>query len=134
MATIAPSAKRKRPASSVLDWTTHRAEIERLYLKEDKGLPTVMTFMRREHNFEASKAQYEAQFRHWGFRKNWSKEHWRYAYFKSKDRQNAGKESMINLDRTLISQEKAKKEFRRHVTVTEQCIPSKIFQSNWFRV
>jgi hypothetical protein len=54
METATSSVKRKRPALSLLDWVSHKGEIERLYLKEDKGLPAVMESMRREHNFEAS--------------------------------------------------------------------------------
>jgi hypothetical protein len=54
MVTVTSSAKRKRADSSHLDWGAHRREMERLYLEEDKGLPTVMELMRREHNFDAS--------------------------------------------------------------------------------
>jgi hypothetical protein len=54
MAATVSSAKRKRADPSQLDWTASRRGIERLYLEEDKGLPTVMKLMREKHNFDAS--------------------------------------------------------------------------------
>jgi len=54
MATATTPVKRKRPASSLLDWVSYKGDIERLYLTEDKGLPTVMEIMRKDRNFEAS--------------------------------------------------------------------------------
>jgi hypothetical protein len=54
MATLNSYAKRKRQVSSELDWMTHKAEIERLYIKENKGLPKVREIMQKEHSFDAS--------------------------------------------------------------------------------
>jgi hypothetical protein len=57
MAASTSSVKRKRGEFSSQDWVPHKAEIERLYLKENKGLPAVMDIMRKKHGFEASYAK-----------------------------------------------------------------------------
>jgi len=154
MATASASTKRKRTVASALDWAAHRQEIEKLYLKEDKGLPAVMKIMREEHGFDASyvikvllliyhqrpfhnvkgsqlrsKAQYEAQFKLWGsrFRKKMTQEHWRYAYFKGEERRKVERKStLVFFNTNLISDVKARKEFGRHITATERFIPGKV--------
>lgn len=73
-----------------------------------------------------SKAQYEAQFRRWGFRKHAKSQHWRYAYFKSRARSEAGKDNLVYVNGKAIAEKSFKKEIQRHVTLTEQHMPGKL--------
>lgn len=52
-----------------LDWETHKAEVERLYIHEDKPLKEVVQTMGAVHGFCKSKSQYETQFAKWGLKK-----------------------------------------------------------------
>ncbi|KAJ5214098.1 hypothetical protein N7449_001267 [Penicillium cf. viridicatum] len=52
-----------------LDWEAHKAEVERLYIHEDKSLKEVIQTMGAVHGFCKSKSQYETQFAKWGLKK-----------------------------------------------------------------
>ncbi|CAI6336182.1 unnamed protein product [Periconia digitata] len=60
-------------------WEAKKDIIRRLYIDEGKtlrGKDGIIDIMKREHGLTASKAQYEAKLRHWGFRKNATKQEW----------------------------------------------------------
>lgn len=61
------------------------------------------------------KAQYEAQFKQWKWNKNWKKNDWKYVARKFEERHNAGKESVVFRNGTMIPRAKVKKEISRHV-------------------
>ncbi|KAJ5705202.1 hypothetical protein N7536_000891 [Penicillium majusculum] len=52
-----------------LDWEAHKAEIERLYIHQDKSLKEVIQTMGAVHGFCRSKSQYETKFAKWGLKK-----------------------------------------------------------------
>lgn len=49
--TLAPT---RRSKYQNLDWNEHKAEIQRLYLEENKSLPETMQIMKDRFSFEAS--------------------------------------------------------------------------------
>ncbi|PWY63640.1 ankyrin [Aspergillus eucalypticola CBS 122712] len=51
------------------EWEAHKAEIERLYIRENKKLEEVLQFMETTHGFRKTKNQYTARFKKWGFKK-----------------------------------------------------------------
>ncbi|GAT21829.1 hypothetical protein RIB2604_01100730 [Aspergillus luchuensis] len=51
------------------EWEAHKAEIERLYIRENKKLEKVLQFMEATHGFRKTKNQYTARFKKWGFKK-----------------------------------------------------------------
>ncbi|KAI1767890.1 hypothetical protein GGR53DRAFT_49885 [Hypoxylon sp. FL1150] len=53
-------------------WETHKAEIRRLYLEENRPLKEVMSIMRQK-GFRATVRMYKSRFDKWGFSKNNSK-------------------------------------------------------------
>ncbi|CAI7610484.1 unnamed protein product [Penicillium crustosum] len=52
-----------------LNWEAHKAEIERLYIHQDKSLKEVIQTMGAVHGFCRSKSQYETKFAQWGLKK-----------------------------------------------------------------
>ncbi|KAN0094104.1 ankyrin [Hyaloscypha variabilis] len=64
----------KSCAIPVEEWERHKEAIKGLFAQ--KPLAEVIQEMKRKYNFEASKSQYEAKLRLWGFRKNWKREQW----------------------------------------------------------
>ncbi|GAQ40235.1 hypothetical protein AKAW_10302 [Aspergillus niger] len=51
------------------EWEAHKAEIERLYIRENKKLEEVLQVMETTHGFRKTKNQYTARFKKWGFKK-----------------------------------------------------------------
>ncbi|KAL8935682.1 MAG: hypothetical protein Q9216_005309 [Gyalolechia sp. 2 TL-2023] len=58
-----------RPTSSK-DWEKHRASIERLYVEEEKSLPTVIDELKSDHGFFATERQYKRRISAWRLDKN----------------------------------------------------------------
>ena len=63
----------------------------------------------------SSKAQYEAQFKKWNWRKNLRKDDWAYVARKRDERHTAGKESAVFFNNIRIPPEKVKREISRQV-------------------
>ncbi|RAH53365.1 ankyrin [Aspergillus piperis CBS 112811] len=51
------------------EWEAHKAEIERLYIRENKKLEEVLQFMETTYGFRRTKNQYTARLKKWGFKK-----------------------------------------------------------------
>ncbi|GLB19608.1 hypothetical protein AtubIFM61612_009520 [Aspergillus tubingensis] len=51
------------------EWEAHKAEIERLYIRENKKLEEVLQFMETTYGFRKTKYQYTARLKKWGFKK-----------------------------------------------------------------
>ncbi|KAJ5168859.1 ankyrin [Penicillium canariense] len=51
------------------EWEVHKAEIKRLYLRENKKLEAVLQFMEKTRGFRKTKNQYTARLKKWGFKK-----------------------------------------------------------------
>jgi hypothetical protein len=75
---------------------------------------TILTFDR--------KAQYEKQFKDWGFKKNRTKRDWEIMNRKVQHRKRTGKESDVYLDGKLMAADKLRKEISRqgYMTTLEQ--------------
>jgi hypothetical protein len=69
-----------------------------------------------------SKAQYEKQFKEWGFQKNRTKKDWKIVSQKIGLRKRAAKESDVYLDGQLVPTKKLRKEISRqgYMTFAEQ--------------
>jgi len=63
----------------------------------------------------SSKAQYERQFKTWGFRKNRKESDWIAIAGRIEKRKKAGKDSDVYHDGTMILRDKIHKEISRHV-------------------
>lgn len=61
----------KSRAIPIEEWERHKDVIRDLFAQ--KYLAEVIEEMKREHDFDATKSQYEAKLRLWGFGKNWKK-------------------------------------------------------------
>jgi len=74
-----------------------------------------------------SDAQYEAQFKKWGFRKNLKKNDWEYVHTRIEQRiiDGRGPSAVFHND-TLIPQEKVKKEIKRYIPLSYQYAPGKL--------
>ncbi|KAH8690778.1 ankyrin repeat-containing domain protein [Talaromyces proteolyticus] len=96
------------------DWDAHRAEIERIYLRERKSLNELRQFMESTYGFRKTKYQYEAQFKQWGFKKyRMGAENWKYVKRQIEKRTNDGKQSDVFIDGTLRSPKTVQMEIRR---------------------
>ncbi|KAK0104255.1 hypothetical protein ONS96_005347 [Cadophora gregata f. sp. sojae] len=52
------------------DWKYHKAEVERLYIKEGKPLEQIRDILREEHGFNASMRAYRMRIDNWGLDQN----------------------------------------------------------------
>ena len=70
----------------------------------------------------SSKAQYEAQFKKWKWRKNLKKNDWKYVLRKIEERKStrADRGSAVFLNKVIIPSEKVKREISRHVHPNDQ--------------
>ncbi|KAL5317096.1 hypothetical protein ACEPPN_014190 [Leptodophora sp. 'Broadleaf-Isolate-01'] len=57
-----PGRKRRRAAVSPVDWEAQREILQNLYLVKKTTVKEIVKTMREDHNFDASKAQYDLQF------------------------------------------------------------------------
>ncbi|KAI9368787.1 ankyrin repeat-containing domain protein [Aspergillus egyptiacus] len=90
----------------------HRAEIERLYIQENKTLKYIAEFMARK-GFRKTKSQYETLFKKWGLRKKQTvprNANWDFIAKRVEKRKRLqGKESEVVIDEETISPEKVRK-------------------------
>ncbi|KAK7752870.1 hypothetical protein SLS62_005212 [Diatrype stigma] len=51
-------------------WESHKAEIEEIYMKQNKSLKQLMDIMKDKNGFKATPRMYKSKFEQWGFAKN----------------------------------------------------------------
>ncbi|PSN75329.1 ankyrin [Corynespora cassiicola Philippines] len=102
-------------------WNRHKAAIQTLYLDEDRkllGTGGVIEQMAELHDFHATKAQYERQFKKWDFRKNRTKKEWEAIAHQVAKRKRDNKESEVMIDGAIVCSKRLKKEVSRYGYVT----------------
>ncbi|PMD66637.1 ankyrin, partial [Hyaloscypha bicolor E] len=95
-------------------WGTFEGTLRTLYLEQDLSLTEVMHEMATKHQFNATKSQYELQFKKWHFRKNRTAGEWKIVARKLAERKNKHKESEIVLNGKPINPKKLRKETLRY--------------------
>ncbi|MCJ1269666.1 hypothetical protein MMC22_009558 [Lobaria immixta] len=103
---------------SLVDWETHRKELQNLYLAESRTLKEIATHMEETHHLRATKAQYEIQFKKWDLRKNLTNKEWDYVHSRVEKRKREEKDSDVYFKRTKIPEKKLKKELSRRYTIS----------------
>ncbi|WKT53639.1 Clr5 domain [Fusarium oxysporum f. sp. vasinfectum] len=110
------------PASSgSLEWDRWKDVIHALYILEDrplKGPRGVIKCMEEQHDFRATKSQYEYRFKKWGFWKNLTHGNWQIISWKINKRKKDGKNSDVYCGEELISVKRLRKEISRHDMTT----------------
>ncbi|KFY48610.1 hypothetical protein V495_01191 [Pseudogymnoascus sp. VKM F-4514 (FW-929)] len=106
-------------------WGRFKNVIRGLYMIKGhklEGPEGVIKIMETQHGFKKSKAQYEKQFKDWGFKKNRTKRDWEIMNRKIQHRKRIGKESDVYQDGRLMPAEKLQKETSRqgYMTTVEQ--------------
>lgn len=99
-------------------WEAFKSILRTLYLDQSLSLAEVAQEMATMHQFYATKAQYELQFKKWHFRKNRTAEEWRIVAQKLTERKQEGKESEVVLNGKLISSKKIRKETLRYGSIS----------------
>ncbi|OJJ01298.1 hypothetical protein ASPVEDRAFT_82823 [Aspergillus versicolor CBS 583.65] len=93
-------------------WDAHRAEIEQLYIQENRTLKYIAEFMTSK-GFRKTKSQYETQFKKWGLRKKQTvprNANWDFIARRVEKRKRLhGKESEVVIDEETIPREKVRK-------------------------
>ncbi|PQE29825.1 multiple ankyrin repeats single kh domain protein [Rutstroemia sp. NJR-2017a WRK4] len=108
-----------------LAWETHRDLLKELWIAQDKTYDEVGTGMRRLHNFNATKNQYTAQFKKWGWRKNISNAEWRLINQSIiRRREDLNIESEVYLNNLKIPDARIRKEISRHILPTFRSTPA----------
>ncbi|KAF8536580.1 ankyrin repeat-containing domain protein [Trichophaea hybrida] len=103
-------------------WEHHRPELRKLYIEQGMTLDQIKTYMEEHHSFEASKGQYEAAFKNWGFRKNLNFSDWEYVNHQIKKRK---AETAVYLNSILIPSKRVRKELgRRFPPSYKPCYPT----------
>ncbi|KAL1622613.1 hypothetical protein SLS56_008660 [Neofusicoccum ribis] len=104
------------------DWEAVKPEIERLYMQANMSLRELMESLKTSRGLSATKAQYEAQFKKWNFRKNVLKgqaeRQWKTVKWKVEKRKRDGKDSNVYVDGVLPPNKKVKKEMARYNLTT----------------
>lgn len=95
-------------------WGPFKATLRTLYLEKDLSMTEVIHEMATNHQFIATKSQYELQFKKWGFRKNRTADEWDIVARKLAGRKRKHKESEVFLNGNLINPKKLRKETLRH--------------------
>ncbi|KAH8684351.1 ankyrin repeat-containing domain protein [Tricladium varicosporioides] len=95
-------------------WGPLKTTLRELYLEQDLSLAEVMDKMITEHQFNATKSQYELQFKKWRFRKNRTAEEWKIVAHKLAERKKEHKKSEVVLNGSLINPKKLRKETLRY--------------------
>ncbi|RDL41644.1 uncharacterized protein BP5553_01623 [Venustampulla echinocandica] len=109
------------------DWERFKNVIRALYTAKShklEGPDGVIERMESRFGFKRTKAQYERQFKKWGFQKYRTKEDWKTMNQKIELRKRNATESNIYCDGELMSNKKLRKEISRqgYMTSTEQFI------------
>ncbi|KAH0569268.1 hypothetical protein GP486_000024 [Trichoglossum hirsutum] len=96
------------------DWERHKETIRSLYIEKNFTLQHLIHEMKRDHAFNATKAQYERRLTKWGFKKNRKKREWIEIAEEVIRRRNEGKDSEVIIGDQIIPSKKLKKEVRRY--------------------
>ncbi|KAF7535761.1 hypothetical protein G7054_g5141 [Neopestalotiopsis clavispora] len=103
------------------EWENRKETIRKLYVGEDLTLQAVRKQM--EHvGFIATKSQYEARFKEWGFSKNVPVKTWKHIGLKIGKRKREGKQSAVSVNGIQIPLKKVKKETSRHYYSSRELI------------
>ncbi|KAF2502823.1 ankyrin [Lophium mytilinum] len=94
-----------------LPWELHKETIKDFYVSHT--LKEVMEFMSKEKKFNATKSQYESQFKLWQLKKYKKSDQWKAIGHKLRKRKREGKESEVYMDGELVSPQKVKKAITR---------------------
>ncbi|KAF2177656.1 hypothetical protein K469DRAFT_515616, partial [Zopfia rhizophila CBS 207.26] len=97
-------------------WESQKSTILELYLRPKsklQGPGGVIETMSEQHQFIATKSQYEARFRKWGIRKNLRGDEWQILNKKLERRKMEGKQSDVYINEVIIPKSKIRKEIRR---------------------
>ncbi|KAK9793071.1 putative Clr5 domain-containing protein [Seiridium cardinale] len=103
------------------EWEKYFDTLHRLYIQEGWELPDVRIEMEKL-GFYASKSQYEARFKAWGFQKNLSADTWKYVGHELKKRKRDDKDSEVIVLGTCLPPSKIRKETSRHFYDTKYLV------------
>ncbi|TVY50444.1 Ankyrin repeat domain-containing protein 50 [Lachnellula cervina] len=103
-----------------LPWETHQDLLKALWISQNKKYEEVQAEMKIHHNFNASKNQYVAQFKKWGWRKNIATAEWQSINKTIVRRNDKGRKSEIYLNNVLIPNAKVRKEISRNVPLSSE--------------
>ncbi|KAF2792453.1 hypothetical protein K505DRAFT_246622 [Melanomma pulvis-pyrius CBS 109.77] len=110
----APRVTAPRIAHSL--WEHHRSTIERLFMVEERtleGKDGVIDTMKRDHDFWASKSQYESRLKKWGMRKKITEKEWRAILLRVQRRANEGRQTEIVFNGMVLSEQRITRELAR---------------------
>ncbi|CAG8908658.1 unnamed protein product [Penicillium egyptiacum] len=98
------------------EWEPHKAQIEQIYLHENKTQKELSRIMETTHGFRKTKAQYENAFERWNFKKyKMTPEKWKAVKHRiEKRKRERGKESEVYINGILCPSKKVKYEIGRH--------------------
>ncbi|KAJ5465637.1 hypothetical protein N7530_009424 [Penicillium desertorum] len=99
------------------EWELHKAQIEQIYLHENKTQKELSMIMEETHGFRKTKAQYENAFERWNFKKyKMTPEKWKVVKYRiEKRKREKEKESEVYINGILCSPKKVTYEIGRHV-------------------
>ncbi|KAI1323201.1 ankyrin repeat-containing domain protein [Xylariaceae sp. FL0255] len=99
------------------NWQQHKATIILMYAIDRKPLSEVIDYMRKEHNFDQKKHQYEYQLKKWKVKKNIPKEHWQYISHCIRKRKKKEKKSEVFVHGIPIPEDRIRREMQRYTTI-----------------
>ncbi|RYP16731.1 hypothetical protein DL765_004967 [Monosporascus sp. GIB2] len=97
------------------EWELHKPTIERLYLEEGFTLQRVAAYMKRMHDFDKKKSQFEYKLAKWGVRKNATRDVWQYLRHQMQKRE--GRISEVTIRGRIIPEHKIRREMQRYTTI-----------------
>ncbi|EPE35003.1 Ankyrin repeat-containing protein [Glarea lozoyensis ATCC 20868] len=113
-----PTRERVNLPPSGPQWEAHRAKIRHLYLGTEevrgRSLEDVRRIMQRDHDFDALKHQWEAQFKKWKFTKKLSPRDWCSVNSIITKRSQQEKRSVVLLNGMRVDPSKVRKEILRN--------------------
>lgn len=108
------------------EWNTQKPRLKKLWLDDNKPLPGltgVMKTMSTEHNFVATKYQYEKHFRDWKWSKNQKREDWERLRALVQQRSREGKDTDVRVNGIPQSRNKIRRELSRYGRAVSQRLP-----------
>ncbi|TVY40593.1 Ankyrin [Lachnellula subtilissima] len=118
---LAQTSSHQEPEESMaLPWEPYQDILKALWISQNKTYEEVQAEMKSLHNFNASKNQYVAQFKNWGWRKNIAAAEWRSVNKTIVRRHDQGRKSEVYLNNVLVPDAKVRKEISRNVLLSSQ--------------
>ncbi|KAJ2995102.1 hypothetical protein NUW58_g1370 [Xylaria curta] len=99
------------------DWEQHKSRIVFMYLIERQTLHQIVSYMKDQHNFNRSLAQYEYRLGKWGIKKNAGKDIWNYVAHRIERRKQKGKRSKVMLYGAPVPEDRLRKEIQRYTNI-----------------